>query len=74
MMTFSFFSSQNPIIETIFGWSRSESAEISVQNSTSLPPCLRSNLRAEIFINFPARRSCPLYAGPSPPRPMMLSG
>ncbi|KAF5784310.1 hypothetical protein HanXRQr2_Chr11g0518051 [Helianthus annuus] len=73
MMIFSSFSSQNPMIEIRFVCLRSESAEISVQNSTSPSPCVRSNLLAAIFINFPDRWSCPLYAGPNPPRPMMLS-
>ncbi|KAJ0512043.1 hypothetical protein HanIR_Chr11g0558811 [Helianthus annuus] len=72
-MIFSCFSSQNPTIETIFGCLRSESIETSVQNSTTPPPCLRSNLSAEMVINSPDRWSCPLYMCPNPPRPMMLS-
>ncbi|KAJ0512015.1 hypothetical protein HanIR_Chr11g0558501 [Helianthus annuus] len=72
-MIFSCSSSQNPTIETMLGCLRLESIETSVQNSTTPPPCLRSNLSAEIVINSPDRWSCPLYTCPNPPRPMILS-
>ncbi|MFS7990517.1 hypothetical protein Hanom_Chr11g01059701 [Helianthus anomalus] len=72
-MISSFFSSQNPMIETRFVCCRSESTEISVQNWRSPSPCLKSNLRATISINLPDRESLPLYAVPNRSCPIMLS-